>query len=206
MNGPGGQGGGGLLLGTRLGDFFRVVRYHPIACEHALGPEFRLSAREESGLSSLLDGMKFESESQDVQVVGWFVSHPRGDLRMSGEELQLHVKFFAGGHLALVARPDRLGEMDMAVYYAPEESEAGARLVEPVLSIAPDAAFRPARQPASARRLAPEAPVSVPNSPEITTPDASTAAPVRRNLIVPVLLVLLFVSVCGVIYLSLIHI
>ena len=55
MNGPGGQGVGGVLLGSVRGGSFRISGFHLIPCEHALGPEFRLSATEESRLPALLD-------------------------------------------------------------------------------------------------------------------------------------------------------
>jgi len=199
MNGPGGQGVGGVLLGTRLGDFFRVVRYHPIPCEYSLGPDFRLSAREEAGLATLLARLKLGTEMDDLRPVGWFVSHPRGGLMMSGEERRLHGMLFGGGALTLVGKPDRLGEMDVAVHYAPEESIPCEYRLEPVLSIVPDVSFRPARKPVSARRMAPE-------SPEAATPvervfAAAEPSPGIMWKIAPVLvLVVLLSAVCGAFY------
>lgn len=227
MNGPGGQGVGGVLLGTRLGEFFRIVRYQPIPCAYSLGPDFRLSAGEESGLSKLLEGLRSGPESQDLQPVGWFVSHPRGGLEMSGADRQLHEKFFAAFGVALVARPDRLGEMDLAVYFEGEGSAARVGRVEPVLSIVPDISFRPERrrladrrvasaqttsriiaEPAAAtssrperRRLADRRVASVLTTPQsIVEPAVVTAKPRRAGQLVPLLLVLLLGAVSGALY------
>lgn len=202
MNGPGGQGVGGLLLGTRLGSSFRIVGFQPIPCEHALGPDFRLSAREESGLSSLLDELKAGPESQDAQVVGWFVSHPRSDLQLSGRERQFHEKFFAGGWLALVGKPDRLGEMELAVHHAQDGCGSGACMVEPVLSITPDASPRPPRKSALARRRRTDVPMPAAQAVEPVEPSISAVAPAatswrRRNLTASAALILLFGALCG---------
>ena len=197
MNGPGGQGVGGVLLGTRLGDFFRIVSYQPIPCAHALGPDFRLSAGEEIGLSKLLERLRSGPESQDLQPVGWFVSHPRGGLAMSEADLQLHEKFFAGGGVALIAKPDRLGEMEVAIHCQDEESAANLSRAEPVLSIVPDTSFRPERRRLADRRVASGVPAT-PRS--IAEPAIATAKPRRLGQLAPLLLVLLLGAVSGALY------
>ena len=212
-NGPGGQGVGGVLLGTRLGDYFRIVSYLPIPCEHALGPDFRLSSHEQSGLPVLLDELKSGSGMQASRPVGWFVSHPRGSLQLTGEENRFHQKFFDGGQLAMVAKPDRLGEMDLAVHYSPEEPDSGPHFVEPVLAIVPDASYRPARRLATDRHRAAEVRASIPGFPATAKspvrPDlappalpAPPATPGRRSLWLPALVALLLASVCGAFYLN----
>jgi len=202
MNGPGGQGIGGVLLGTRLADYFRIVGHRLIPCEHALGPEFRLSAVEESGLPALLEDLKSGTGWQDPQPVGWFVSHPRGDFQLSKEEARLHQKFFGGGQLVMVAKPDRLGEMEVAVHYAQEGADGGARLVAPVLSVVPNGSFRPERKSASDGQQDSVVKVSLPNqagagkaaSPALVTSGGSKAVMVMAAL------ALLLASLCGVWY------
>lgn len=216
MNGPGGLGVGGVLLGTRLGIFFRIMRYQPIACGHTVGPDFRLSYREANCLSLLLEELRSGPESHSSQVVGWFVSHPRGGLQMTSGERDLHERLFASGHVALVAKPDRLGSLDLAVYHAPEGSEVCGSLVEPVLSVFPDASFRPVRKSALARRQELERSISMPKSTEVASQEIvvvpavnaaidaaavpAVAAPSRTNLFVLALLVILLGSAFGVYY------
>ncbi len=201
MNGPGRQGLGGVLLGTRLGSEFRVDHFQLIPCEHALGPDFRLSPGEKSRLSTQLETLRFGPESKGLQLVGWFVSHPRGDLRLTADEGELHEKFFGADQLALVIKPDRLGEMELAVHHGVRAGDAVARFVEPLLSVAPDSSFRPERRTGPARRRASAVQVSMANSqPTTPQPMAGGAARSGRKVILPVLLAVLLAAVGGGLY------
>jgi hypothetical protein len=205
MNGPGRQGVGGVLLGTRLGSEFGVFHFQLIPCEHATGPDFRLSGGEESRLSAQLETLRYGPESKGMELVGWFVSHPRGDLGLTDGEKEFHEKFFGGGQLALVVKPDRLGDMELAVHRGAEAGEAGVRFVEPVLPVAPDASFRLERRTGPARRRASEVQISMPNSNQTTEsqtpqPAGGSAARGGRSLILPALLVILIAAVCAGFY------
>lgn len=201
MNGPGRQGVGGVLLGTRLGSEYRVDHFQLIPCEHAQGPDFRLSPSEESRLSRQLETLRFGPESKGLQLVGWFVSHPRGDLRLTAEDEELHEKFFGPDQLALVIKPDRLGEMEMAVHHGASAGDAGARFVEPLLSVAPDASSRPERRTGPARRRASEVEVSMANTqPTTAEPITEGSAQAGRRVTLAVVLAVLLAAVGGGLY------
>lgn len=196
MNGPGGQGVGGVLLGSVLGGSFRITGFRLIPCEHALGPEFRLSAAEESRLPALLDGLQTGARPEDGAPVGWFVSHPRGDVQMRAEERRIHGQHFGNGQLAMIAKPDRLGEMELAVYYGEDEANGGARFVAPVWPVVPNSSFRPARKAALAGRQRSEVEISMSNVPETVRPAVRSATGIhprgarKRRLLAPALAVL----------------
>jgi len=115
MNGVGGMGIGGVLLGAKTGDSIRVLDWRPIPCDHSRGPAFRLSAHDLSGLSSFLEGLR-PHRANDMQIVGWFVSHPRGGFSLGEEEITLHQRFFESSRIVLVIRPERMGEAEVAVH------------------------------------------------------------------------------------------
>jgi hypothetical protein len=206
MNGPGGQGVGGVLLGSVLGGFFRITGFHLIPCEHALGPEFRLSAVEESRLPALLDELSSGVRPGEPRPVGWFLSHPRGDAQMREEERRIHRKYFGGGQVAMIAKPDRLGEIELAIHYGDDEGDGSPRFVAPILMVVPDGSFRTARRTAPARRQAAEVEISMSNAPEPVRPAArstggshSTGAGPERML-TPALVALGLLIVVGAYY------
>ncbi len=201
------QGVAGLLLGTRLGDLLRIVRCQPILCDHTLGPEFHLSDREEAGLAALLDELKLGVESQYLQVLGWFVTHLDGDLRMTAEESQLHRKLFADDQFVLVGRSGQLGEMQLAVYYPSGNGTAEENPLSPLLSLAPDSAAPSDRNTASSRRQRQDRPLAEPEAIETATPEAAAPVPLpvaapRPNLLVPVLMTLALLAASGAVYWS----
>src|ERR1051326_3290991 len=66
---------GGLLLGSFDGRM-TISGYVPLECEHAFGPSFTLSPRDESRLSELI-------RAHAGQVVGWYHSHTRTEIFFS---------------------------------------------------------------------------------------------------------------------------
>jgi len=206
MNGPGGQGVGGVLLGSVRGGTFRISGFHLIPCEHALGPEFRLSAIEESRLPALLDGLGSGARPGDARPVGWFLSHPRGDVQMREEERRIHRKYFGGGQVAMIAKPDRLGEMELAIYYGEDEGDGSPRFVAPVLTVVPDASFRTVRRAAPARGQTAEVEISMSNVPETVRPATGSTAGVHprgakpRSLKAPALAALGMLLAMGAFY------
>jgi hypothetical protein len=77
---------GGLLLGRRSGEAeFHLEGWRPVRCDHTRGPSFLLSSRDAAIL-----GM--QAAELGERVIGWFVSHARGEMGMRAEEQQLHSK------------------------------------------------------------------------------------------------------------------
>ena len=84
--GSGGRETGGLLLGQRSGEAeFHLEGWRPVRCDHTRGPSFLLSSRDAAIL-----GM--QAGELGERLIGWFVSHARGEMGMRAEEQQLHSK------------------------------------------------------------------------------------------------------------------
>lgn len=94
---------GGLLLGTRNAGVVRILAARPLACEHAMGPSFTLSSNDCAGLAAaLLEG----AQAPDREPVGWYHSHTRSEIHLSGPDLEIHDRYFPGPlDVALVVRP-----------------------------------------------------------------------------------------------------
>ncbi|MBI5084586.1 MAG: hypothetical protein HZB13_08320 [Acidobacteria bacterium] len=165
MNGLGSTGIGGVLLGTRAGNSFRVFDWRPIACDHSRGPAFLLSQRDEAGLSAFLEGVEAHSGQT---ILGWFISHTRQGLAMTPEEERLHGRYFPPGCFAMVVTPDRLGNILCAVHLE--------GFAAPAFEVAPLPAK--AREPGQrrARRSAPTVAAPAPTAAATAVP----ALPARR--------------------------
>ncbi|MBI4891979.1 MAG: hypothetical protein HY821_15240 [Acidobacteria bacterium] len=132
MNGVGGLGIGGVLLGTRSGNAFRVFAWRPLICDHSRGPAFLLSARDWAGMASYLEGVRLQAAAKEWDVVGWFVSHPKGGLALSGEEQELQRRHFPPQGLILVVNPDQVGDAVCAVCAGGEKQPGEPVLVQPL--------------------------------------------------------------------------
>ncbi|HEV8037473.1 MAG TPA: hypothetical protein VGP62_01325 [Bryobacteraceae bacterium] len=90
----GGLDVGGVLFGTHQGDFLRILTWRPIACEHAEGPSFCLSADDRRELVRQLLAAKQDPELQSLQPVGWFLSHMRSDISLSAADIEIFDGYF----------------------------------------------------------------------------------------------------------------
>lgn len=115
MNGVGGLGIGGVLLGAQAGSRYRVLGWRPMPCDHSRGPAFLMSERDVAGLASFLEGVRTDAAARQWKIIGWFVSHPRGGMSLSSEEQQLQVRFFPPDGMVMVVHPDRMGDAECAV-------------------------------------------------------------------------------------------
>ncbi|QOY89727.1 hypothetical protein [Paludibaculum fermentans] len=142
MNGYACLGMGGVLLGRRSADGDVVEAWKTIACDHSRGPGFLLSARDEAALSPFLEGIcavpDEGGETQSpLQILGWFVSHPKGDLEATDVELELHSHYWLGQGFLMIVRPDRLGDAEVQIYLPSSETPGQMDAVEPQLIIEP---------------------------------------------------------------------
>ena len=60
---------GGILLGKRDGDRISIADYEALDCEHAMGPSFTLSPRDQTRLEEMLAEAKRNPANR--QPVGW---------------------------------------------------------------------------------------------------------------------------------------
>lgn len=95
---------GGILLGRHEGDLISITGYEALDCEHATGPSFTLSLKDQARLTEIL--AKASRNSADRQPVGWYHSHTRSDIFFSKIDQEIHDRFFPEPwQIALVLKP-----------------------------------------------------------------------------------------------------
>ncbi len=96
---------GALLLGSHEDGVVRVREWRPIECEHARGPGFVLSEKDQQGLETLIGTCTRAAELRGLEPVGWFHTHTRSRIFLSQEDQAVHERFFPEPwQLALVMR------------------------------------------------------------------------------------------------------
>jgi proteasome lid subunit RPN8/RPN11 len=104
---------GGLLIGERNGDSVRILEARPIACEHAYGPSFTLSAGDEELLRGQLAAL-----TTGLTVVGWYHSHTRSPICLTERDLEIYDRHFPEAwQVSLVVRPDKLRPVRAGFFY-----------------------------------------------------------------------------------------
>jgi len=151
---------GGVLFGIHERDGIRILAARLLPCEHALGPGFVLSGKDETHLARLIAAPATDPELRDLEALGWYHSHLRSRIFLSERDLQIHSRYFgAPFQVALVVR---------------RESERPARA---------GFFFREAsgemRTESSYEEFSIEAPPSA--SPQLRPPAVSKPAPSRRR-------------------------
>jgi hypothetical protein len=139
--GHGGLEAGGVLYGTRQDGATRVLASAALKCEHARGPGFVLSAKDQEAFAALL------RPPEGMEAVGWYCSHTRRGLDLDANDGEIFDRFFpAPGAIALIVQPQKLGPA-RATYYSrvrphirPEK--AGEMLLEPQRTRRPEPATR----------------------------------------------------------------
>ncbi len=99
----GGPEVGGLLLGRREEGRVVITDATPFECEHAFGPSFILSQRDEARLAEMIQTVQAAGEPQPV---GWYHSHTRSEILLSAADQGVYRRFFPEpNQVALVMRP-----------------------------------------------------------------------------------------------------
>lgn len=99
---------GGILFGSRDGSALRIKAWRPLMCEHAHGPSFLLSAKDQQGLEKLVSDSKSDPELKECEPLGWFHSHTRSEIYLTSDDLQIYHRYFPEPwQVALVLRPKR---------------------------------------------------------------------------------------------------
>jgi proteasome lid subunit RPN8/RPN11 len=94
---------GGVLIGQYADGRVTVTGYVALDCEHAMGPSFTLSERDEGKLRELLAEVRKGAAGVPV---GWYHSHTRSEIFLSDADLVIHRRFFPEPwQIALVMKP-----------------------------------------------------------------------------------------------------
>jgi proteasome lid subunit RPN8/RPN11 len=95
---------GGLLLGKHEGDRVSITAFEPLDCEHAMGPSFTLSPRDQALLAEMT--AKAARNPGDRRAMGWYHSHTRSEIFLSETDQDIHKRFFPEPwQVALVLKP-----------------------------------------------------------------------------------------------------
>jgi proteasome lid subunit RPN8/RPN11 len=151
---------GGVLLGNYRDGRVSITGYLSLDCEHALGPSFTLSQRDQERLAALIEPARNDKERRPV---GWYHSHTRSEIFLSDADLEIHKRFFPETwQVALVLRPhtfqpcragfffrERDGSVHAAATYAEFVLEALPMLAVPMAQAAGPRASQPDSQPAA---------------------------------------------------------
>ena len=118
---------GGVLLGRHADARVMVTEHLPIDCEHATGPSFALSARDEAELEKLFARIKVEYP--DLEPVGWYHSHTRSEIFLSDADQALHERFFPESwQVSLVLKPHTFQPMRCGFFF--RESDGSLHAAE----------------------------------------------------------------------------
>jgi proteasome lid subunit RPN8/RPN11 len=109
---------GGLLIGERSGDSVRILEVRPMACEHAYGPSFTLSAGDEELLRGQLAALAAAPELAGLTVAGWYHSHTRSQICLTEQDQEIYDRHFPEAwQVSLVVRPDKLRPVRAGFFY-----------------------------------------------------------------------------------------
>ena len=97
---------GGVLFGIHEFDRVRIFACKALPCEHAIGPGFVLSERDERALAELIWAPTTSPELKGLEALGWYHSHIRTRVFLSERDLRVHNRHFAAPYqIALVVHP-----------------------------------------------------------------------------------------------------
>lgn len=169
---------GGILLGEFAGDRISVQDYQALDCEHATGPSFTLSARDQEQLAEMV--AKANGEGSGPRVVGWYHSHTRSGIFLSEADQEIHQRFFPEPwQVALVIKPHTFEPARGGFFFREADGSirGAASYREFVLEPLP---VRPAPRgdlPVACPPLRPVNPPSEPHGPAITVAAESRSEP-----------------------------
>jgi len=105
---PGGEREtGGVLFGVQEPGRIGILACSPLPCEHAMGPGFVLSEKDEKRLAQLTASVANDPGLIGLRALGWYHSHLRSKIFLSARDLQVHSRHFDSPfQVALVIRPE----------------------------------------------------------------------------------------------------
>ncbi len=180
----GGNEVGGVLFGTRRDGLLRILTWRPIACEHAHGESFVLSANDRMNLAVQLELARQNADLKDLRPVGCFLSHLQAGVCLATSDVETYDAFFPESwQVALVICPkgerraeagfffrEAGGKLETKASYQPFELQPLPAARAPVSSAAPAAA-----SPAVSK------PEPVAPKPEPVAPKLEPAVPTKEE-------------------------
>jgi hypothetical protein len=116
----GGLSVGGVLYGTHETHKIRIQAIRSIECDHASGPSFHLSEQDHKDLERQLATEADDTHLRGMVRLGWFVSHPKGELSMSADEVSFFERYFLESwQVTLLVQPGR-GQAMRAAFFVRE--------------------------------------------------------------------------------------
>jgi proteasome lid subunit RPN8/RPN11 len=95
---------GGILLGQHEEGRVLIAGFEALDCEHATGPSFTLSARDQALLAEMTAVAR--RNPPNLQPLGWYHSHTRSEIFLSDADQDIHNRFFPEPwQVALVLKP-----------------------------------------------------------------------------------------------------
>jgi proteasome lid subunit RPN8/RPN11 len=85
---------GGVLFGERNDGLVRILATRPMACQHASGPAFVLSEKDEADLKAMIESAASDPELSGLVPVGWYHSHTRSGIALSDKDLEIVRRHF----------------------------------------------------------------------------------------------------------------
>jgi proteasome lid subunit RPN8/RPN11/DNA-directed RNA polymerase subunit RPC12/RpoP len=125
---PGGEREtGGVLFGIDESRVIRILARKPLQCEHAMGPGFVLSEKDEKRLEHLIASPASDPELSGLQALGWYHSHIRSKIFLSERDLLIHSRYFAAPYqIALVIHPRSDGPARAGFFFREPSGEMRA--------------------------------------------------------------------------------
>ena len=132
---------GGVLFGAREQGRVRIVSYRPIECEHAHGPSFELSERDQECLRRIL-----AEEAGGLRPVGWYHSKYRDSFFSSADTALCDRNFTEPWQVALVLRRNKSQLCRVEVFFRRENGtlDSSRREIAGGAGAAQEAAPQPA--------------------------------------------------------------
>ncbi len=129
---------GGVLFGRHNANLVQITMALPLKSEHAFGPGFVLSERDEAALEQLIDSAAENPDLAGLEPVGWYRSRTRAEALLTDRDLRLHAAHFPQDwQVVLVVRPDEGAAMRAAFFTRnaegsfSEQSDSGEFTIEP---------------------------------------------------------------------------
>jgi proteasome lid subunit RPN8/RPN11/DNA-directed RNA polymerase subunit RPC12/RpoP len=115
---------GGVLFGIYEPSRICILASEPLECEHAMGPGFVLSDKDEKRLAQLISAAASDPELSGLQALGWYHSHIRSRIFLSERDLQIHSRYFAAPYqIALVIHPRSDGPARAGFFFTESSGE-----------------------------------------------------------------------------------
>ncbi|HYW43723.1 MAG TPA: Mov34/MPN/PAD-1 family protein [Bryobacteraceae bacterium] len=176
---------GGLLLGKHAGGKVTIQDYRPLDCEHAYGPSFTLSPKDQVRLAELLASIS--GEAGGLEPVGWYHSHTRSEILLSEPDQEIHQQYFPEPwHVALVLKPHTFQPTRAGFFFREADgsfhgaSSRGEFVVEPLgAPRGPDEATTPRDPDVPVTRREPAIPMPLRNGANGDVREAVEEAPAQ---------------------------